>query len=298
MSCVICGSDSAYSFCDYDCCQECHHMTSKKSEQHFIINDPLDKSQFEKMDVRDRFQQHTANICAQEKNFLLDVGCGPGRFLNFSKNKYKKILGLEITPECLDFLKSQLHINAISDLSQNDDNDPFSLVTAWHSLEHIPFESLTKILRQIAERSSNFTRFIVCVPNGSSWQSSFFKNKWLYYDYPNHLHQFSEESLLKLMNQQGFSCEKKIFSFSYSFFGYLLSFSNLWVNYPNFIYYFLKRKSLNQLSFFNVSLQFVKSLSGLTFGFFPSLAMTCLDLLSTNKRGVITICFKKNHCNM
>lgn len=296
MSCVVCGSSSLREEVGYLRCVDCRHMSLLRQAQTYIVNDPPELKLFEKMDIRDRFQVGTVSSFFDSDKVLVDIGCGPGRFLNFVRKGFRNVFGLEVTKECLDFARSELSLKLFEnfrDLRVAMGNGKVDIFTAWHSLEHIPSESLSEILTLTSEASDSSTRFIVCVPNSLSYQFLFFGRKWLYFDRPNHLHQFSPRSLCLLFAKDGWEPEREVFSFAYNFFGNCLSFGNIFSTRTNFLYQFLKRKNVDGLNQWVLIKELVFASLGLCIGLIPSIILTLVERLNMNRAGVMTVCFKK-----
>jgi len=297
MICDICQYKVLVVKDDYWFCNQCCHMISIKQEQHFIVNDPLTISSFDKPDLRDRFQLKTISQYIDATGVLLDIGCGPGRFIHFAGKHLKAVYGIEVTESCIDFARSVLKLDVFRNFDQLNQFkiiNNVDVVTAWHSLEHIPMNSLPEVVNNAYKVLKNNGYFIVSVPNSSSFQYLIYRKHWLYYDYPHHIHQFSHKSLTHYLLAIGFKEYTRIFSWSYNFFGHLLSWANMFTTENNFLYYMFKRKTLFKYNKFNYLQNIIGSLIGISIGLVPSLLLTALEYLAQSKMGVITICFKKN----
>ncbi len=84
-----------------------------------------------------------------QKPTLLDIGCGRGEWIHKCSGKGFKSCGIELNSEMVDICKSNgLNIiqgDAISVLRELPDNS-FSLITCFHMVEHINFDSINEIL--------------------------------------------------------------------------------------------------------------------------------------------------------
>ena len=243
--CFICGGiDFVNRTSDYEKCLSCgHEILVSTKEQGFIINDSLSEKDVRRITSLDRFKARTlayfdSNI---ERDQLLDIGSASGKFILQNMSRYKRTLGLEITPESLNFSGQILGLNIVEDIQSV--SQEVNIATAWHSLEHIPEQQLLSLLDGLSSKMVTNGRFIVSVPNGASSQYHWFKKSYAYYDTPNHLHQFTPDSLDKLLQRFGFKELGTVTSWPYNIFGYTQSLLNILTNTHNYFYYRLKRKS-------------------------------------------------------
>jgi hypothetical protein len=250
-----------------------------------IVNDPLDIESVSGFDLRDRFQQEILLKCPA-RDFLVDIGSGSGRFLYINRQYFKSHLGVEITPACIEFSQKQLGLTVSSELPTLSEAP--SVVSMWHSLEHLSFEVMVDIFKKI----SGFTNtwLIVSVPNGDSIQARLFGHNWAYYDYPAHLRQFSPRSLESFMSKQGFTKTDSYYSFWYILSGWVLSLLNLITPGHNYFYYSKKRRQ--QTSHLGLDVLCYLALIVII----PlSVALALLEFACPSKRSVLTAVFKTSN---
>ncbi len=125
---------------------------------------------------------------SSDKIVHLDYGGGDGSFSEYAQ-KY------DIESYSYDPIISKL--DKLIDKDQN-----YSIVTLWHSLEHIHdldvfFDTLNCIV-------SN-GRIVIAVPNFNAFEKKYFKDQWAAYDIPRHLYHFDPKTLEKLFHQKGYS---------------------------------------------------------------------------------------------
>lgn len=291
-ACFICGCEDFTSSNIYLKCTNCGHEVIKTlKSQAFIINDVLSREMVESLDALDRFKRHVLKKCAVRHDFLLDVGSGSGKFLYHNGRLFTKCMGIEITDECVEFARDQLKLSVEKELPKVA--DPISVVTFWHSLEHMPSDTIEDVLKQISSQTSYETRVIVSVPNSDSLQYVLFKEGYAYYDPSSHIHQFTARSLNILMDKYGFEKLSSFFSFPYSSFGYLQGWLNKFNRVHNYLYYRKKRGYTFDKNRVELLVLDVYNLLLLTIILIPSLLLTIFDYFSLNKGGVITACYGK-----
>lgn len=293
-SCFICGNKIFVTNFqdDYFKCITCGHEIIKNYEyQSFIINEILSVESISKQGLLDKFKQKVLEKCTITNDLLLDVGSASGKFLYHNKSVFKKCAGIEVTEECISFAKNQLGLEIVKDISEI--TNLISVATFWHSLEHMPHESIENLLDVISSKASHDTRVIISVPNNESLQYTLFGDGYAYYDLQSHIHQFSVKSLDKLMEKYGFEKQCNFYSFPYSSFGYLQGFVNIFNPIHNYLYYRKKRgqtfaKNKRKILFFD-AYNFILLLVFIL----PSLLFSIYDLIFLDKGSVITACYKK-----
>jgi SAM-dependent methyltransferase len=256
-----------------------------------MVNDKLISDLVEKEDATVRFQKNVISKFIKKNGLLIDIGCGSGKFLYSLGNCFDQKIGVEVTPECIDFAKKELGLN-VSDSLPNYYQTP-DAVTFWHSLEHIPAASLRRIFGSLETRAGKDTTLIISVPNRDSFQYRLLGNLYAYYDYPAHVHQFSYKSLNKLLMKYGFSVSSDIFSFSYITFGYIQGLINCFNPVHNDLYKRMKRGKKPESISNNLLLDII-NFASLPVGVFIAIIFLPIEYIFRRKRSVITLCFKKN----
>jgi hypothetical protein len=253
-----------------------------------MVNENLSYKRISKGDALDAFKRKTVRACMADDRFLLDVGSGSGAFLWRNRDLFKNHLGIEITPACIEF--SRMVLKVIVAPSLPDSVHHVSVVTFWHSLEHLPAGEIQALLARIASVADTSTRLIISVPNSRSFFYRLFGRYYPYFDEPNHHHQFSAPSLEHLLSTHGFTTTRRIFSFAYSFFAYLQGLLNLFCPVRNYLYHRMRRGRLLDISglraaallFYNILLSVL--LAPL------SLALCIVDRAGMDHAAVITVC--------
>lgn len=277
---------------DYRGCLNCgHEILISTTEQGFIINDNLCEKEIRRMTGLDRFKMRVLSLFDSgiERKQLLDIGSASGKFLYHNAGRYSHATGIEITPESLNFSRQVLGLDIIEDI-QNAPEE-ISVATAWHSLEHIPEQHLLELLGSLSKKMILGGRLIVSVPNGASWQCRWFGSSYAYYDVPNHLHQFTPDSLARLMQRFGYCQVATVSSWPYNTFGYTQSMLNFITQTHNYLYYRLKRRSRKP----SIPLDIVNGCL-LIFVVPVSWLFGLVDTISLKHQGVITTCFERKIC--
>jgi len=77
----------------------------------------------------------------------------------------------------------------------------FDAITMWHVLEHV--HQLHEYLDQVMLLLKDSGKFLVAVPNYTSFDASHYQANWAAYDVPRHLHHFSPQSMRLLVAKHG-----------------------------------------------------------------------------------------------
>lgn len=135
---------------------------------------------------------------------VLDVGCGPGGFLQTLDPQLADAQGLEPVQEAVDAAQAQ-GINVRQGTIQNH-NLPlgaYDIITLWHVFEHlaepnVALENLHALLKPGG-------RLIISTPNTQSLAARLGKKYWYHLDVPRHLHLYTPHNLAQLLQRHGFA---------------------------------------------------------------------------------------------
>ena len=170
---------------------------------------------------------------------------------------------------------------------------PISTVSFWHSLEHLPHQTIANVFKHLSANTTDDAIMIISVPNCDSWQHKLLGSHYAFFDPQQHLHQFSMESLDQLLINYGFTKNKLFFSPPYSGFGWLQGMMNLFNKTHNYFYYRMKRGVPHSsgiirqrlLDAYNIILALLLAL--------PASIATACDYLNKKRGGVLTVCYQK-----
>ncbi|MBN2669898.1 MAG: class I SAM-dependent methyltransferase [Bacteroidales bacterium] len=173
---------------------------------------------------------------------ILDIGCGNGQFLKFIyEQKEINIYGTEMPGSSAQRAKKipnlNLHIGDLIDTKYP--NQFFEAITLFHVFEHLtnPLAYLDEIDRIIAKDGI----LVMSFPNIDSWQSKFFKGKWLHLDPPRHLFFFEPKVFKTIMKTRGYRLEREsYFSIEQNPYGAIQSWFNLFHDKRELLFEHLK----------------------------------------------------------
>ena len=173
-----------------------NNFQKKYYEQSDLWNKNFEEIGAEKM----RLKEILDNI-PEDINSILDVGCGNGFILNNLKkiNKYKKLVGLDISLEALKFVQTEKRQGSIENIPFEDKS--FDLVVCLEVLEHLPEKIFQKGILELQRVSKKY--ILITVPNSESLERSLVvcPNCFCWFNPSFHMRSFDKNKLNNLFNQ-------------------------------------------------------------------------------------------------
>jgi|YelNatPaOPRAMG01_1025707.scaffolds.fasta_scaffold26679_1 2-polyprenyl-3-methyl-5-hydroxy-6-metoxy-1,4-benzoquinol methylase len=161
----------------------------------------------DKANIRNKFEKVIKVIKRYTDNGpLLDIGCGPGLFLELAKERgFTPVKGIDISPYAVDYCINTLKLNV-----QNGDlldfkfgSRTFNLITMFDVIEHVqnPKEELTEINRILKDNGI----LAIITPDIDALAVKLVKSKWEEIQrVPEHLVFFSKKTITYILRQTGF----------------------------------------------------------------------------------------------
>jgi 2-polyprenyl-3-methyl-5-hydroxy-6-metoxy-1,4-benzoquinol methylase len=142
-----------------------------------------------------------------EAGRMLEIGCASGTFLRLMAAKGWQVEGLELSEGAADLAKSlglPVYIGELE--TAPDPSSPYDLIVGWHVLEHLhePLRALAKLWQW----SKPGGWLALSMPDASSWEFSFFKERWYGLHLPNHLFHYTPDTLKALLPRAGWRAER------------------------------------------------------------------------------------------
>ncbi|HEX8775518.1 MAG TPA: class I SAM-dependent methyltransferase [Pyrinomonadaceae bacterium] len=133
---------------------------------------------------------------------MLEFGCASGLFMHSMAALGWKVEGIEFAEKAAAEARSlgyPVHAGALEDAPEPEER--YDLVVGWMVLEHLhdPVKALSKL--------HSWTRpggwLAVSTPNVGSLEFSLFKDAWLALHLPNHLYQYTPETITRVLERGG-----------------------------------------------------------------------------------------------
>lgn len=149
----------------------------------------------------------------EERQPVLDIGCGGGSFLAALRRRGARVVGLDFSPQAARVAWRQNVVPAVSGVATQAPFAPesFGAVTMFHVLEHLSEPHL--LLQAVHPLLRDGGLLYAQVPNVASWQFLLLGERWSGVDIPRHLVHFRAEDLVEMVEQCGFHVlRRKFFS--------------------------------------------------------------------------------------
>ena len=145
---------------------------------------------------------------AKKDDLFLDIGCGSGVSLIEAENLGAKAFGLEADPN-VKIIGKNLNLNIFQgNLDESPFKDiSFNLIVLNQVIEHIPEPDV--LLKSLNTNLIKDGLIIISFPNINSFWRFLFKEKWINWHVPYHLHHFNDKNFTKMIKKCGFQIIKK-----------------------------------------------------------------------------------------
>ena len=147
------------------------------------------------------FTKRVKRICelSPNKGKLLDIGAGPGHFLNTAQKKGWQVYGIEPRKEAAKFCHEYFGIKTKIGFLEDFAGDPikYDVITCWDVLEHVSdhIQFFDRCIKLLAPGGI----FAFSIPNASGLPAQIFKGRWRYV-MPVHLNYFTMEYIDKFLS--------------------------------------------------------------------------------------------------
>lgn len=138
-----------------------------------------------------------------ENRSLLDIGCGPGFFLDLA-SKYFDVHGVEISRQAAEYAKNKLNLKVVNDSFRSGlfSHSQFDIVTLWDTIEHI--NNPDELLHEISNILKNNGILAFTTGDFESIISKITRRKWHLLTIPEHLFFFSKHGMRRLLRKHNF----------------------------------------------------------------------------------------------
>lgn len=131
---------------------------------------------------------------------LLDFGCGSGNWLTYMKNQLWSVAGTEPNDTARQRAIQQGN-ETYTSLQALPKETQFSLITAFHVLEHV--HELHDTLGKLESRLTSQGTLILALPNPTSADATYYGSFWAGWDVPRHLYHFKPADVFNLAHEFG-----------------------------------------------------------------------------------------------
>lgn len=186
----------------------------------------------------------------QRHQHLFEIGSAYGFFLDIVKDRFKTILGIDITEAGATYARKELNLDVIEGdlLTHELGNQKFDVVCMWDTLEHLRNPDL--YLEKISRHMEPGALLAITTGDIESLVARIKKGKWRLLHHPSHAHFFSKQTITKLLEKYRFEV---IFN---RYCGFYRSIDNIAYNIlvlrkkKQWLYNFLRKIGLTQFNFY------------------------------------------------
>lgn len=173
---------------------------------------------------------------------VLDIGCGPGVFLNQMRLRGWTTRGTERSPSAAQQARDVFHLDVrAQDVDELvAEGATFDTIVLWHVAEHLhsPQQTISGIARLLRPGGI----LLISVPNFGSPEARIGRDKWFHLDVPRHLVHFTPRTLGAMLGAAGFETVKVTYFFpEYDMFSFVQTIENRLGLPPNLLYDVLRR---------------------------------------------------------
>lgn len=216
--CEVCdGEGQLVGYAGLRRCATCSHMWADLSIDADAISRLYQRSYF----FGDEYSDYLADRRIIEKNFagrlqtlrrfltkahtrLFEIGCAYGLFLNAARPNFDTAEGIDISDDAVRYARDEFHL-AVSqgDLLDADlSGRQFDVVCMWDTIEHLARPR--KYLEAVAPHMAAGALVAITTGDIGSLNARFQKGRWRMIHPPTHLHYFTRQSLIRLLDRCGF----------------------------------------------------------------------------------------------
>lgn len=142
-----------------------------------------------------------ADMCVGRK-LVLDVGCGPGYFLDLLRERGVTGIGIDVDPEMVAACREQDFQAEVADARQLSGwNDHFDAIHAGHIIEHMDGQTAVYFLERCADALQHDGLLILRTPN---WENETVRNGAFWYDH-THVRPYPLPVLQQILLDLGFT---------------------------------------------------------------------------------------------
>ena len=134
---------------------------------------------------------------------VLEVGSAYGFFLDLVRNRFQRLVGVDVARDAVKYAQEQGLDVRLADLPSLDLTGPFDLVCMWDTIEHLadPGQHLAKI----ADLTEPGALIAITTGDIGSRLARARGRQWRLIHPPTHLHYFSEDTLTRILDRYGFA---------------------------------------------------------------------------------------------
>lgn len=215
--CIICNNNkNLFLYPGILKCPSCNHVFADSRFTDEELKELYSREYF----FGEEYSNYLADQRVLEKNFqsrlkvlksfcsfhssLLEIGSAYGFFLNLARKDFQQTKGIDICTDGVQYAQKTFDLNVeCREFLQLDFKEKtFDVICLWDTIEHLQAPQLyIEKIGQLAKKGS-----LIAITTGdvASFNAKFRGKKWRLIHPPTHLHYFSQNSMVKLLDNCGF----------------------------------------------------------------------------------------------
>lgn len=151
------------------------------------------------------------------RGLLVDVGCGPGTFLNLAKKRRYKVIGVDVSSEAVRKAKKKHGIRVWQGLFEdiNFSSSSLDVVTCFQTFEHMRYP--LRFLRAVNKALKPSGMLFLTTPNRQTFWRRMLGKRWFSYKHKDHLFFWQRKCLDIAFAKAGFE-DRRFFSDDWRFY--------------------------------------------------------------------------------
>ena len=155
-------------------------------------------------DIIKRYESYLQYINSSSINSALDIGCGRGEWVEILQSKNIDAIGIDLNFAMINEglnkgVKNLYKIDAFEFFKSSKDNS-FDLVTAFHVIEHIPYQQLFKMFQELKRVAKPNATILLETPNPQNLLVAAYE----FYKDPTHLNPLPSDVIKFMLEYIGF----------------------------------------------------------------------------------------------
>ena len=133
---------------------------------------------------------------------VFEIGCAYGYFLDLVRKEYRQVFGVDISEDAVGWAREKLKIKAVSGDYLEMKVPSYDLCCLWDTIEHLKRPDL--VIQKISMEINDHGYLALTTGDLGSLNAKLRGRKWRQIHPPTHLHYFSRETIVKLLNNHRF----------------------------------------------------------------------------------------------
>jgi len=179
---------------------EAYKKTAKK--YHDSFKDEMNEKEYDRL-LLDKYSE-----LVDKKGLICDAGCGPsGQIDKYLHDKGHKIIGIDISPKCIEIAKSyqtEIEFKVMDMMRTNFKENQLEGIISFYSIIHTPKKKISRIIKEFNRILKKDGKLLIVVKKGI--EEGITNDDW-YEGNKIYFTNFMEEELKQYLNENQFKID-------------------------------------------------------------------------------------------